>query len=87
MQLGAAWQSPTKKLMEKSTQETSEVEVHRTILQGMAVHLQKLQGEVFDLQQAFEGLMQFLQEQTADVTEESANEGGSPAVPETGRGE
>ena len=75
--------------MAESTQETNKLKVqldflndelvaHRTILQGMAVHLQKLQGEVFDLQQAFEGLMAFLRE---EVKEESADEDGSPMEP------
>jgi len=57
--------------------EAGELQVHRTILQGMAVHLQKLQAEVFDLQQTTAGIIDWI-----EGLQQEAPEPEAPAAPE-----
>lgn len=64
--------------MEKSIQE--EVAVHRQILQGMALHLQQLSGEMYQMKDAIEQLISVL-------SREEPSEAGSSAVPETSSSE
>lgn len=80
--------------MEKSIQEIesaatpnsleAELLQHRQILQGMAVHLQSLEGRLFELSSRVEELVEWL---ASLSQEEASSEGGSPAVPETDRSE
>lgn len=82
--------------MEKLTQETSpnledlfaEIRQHRTILQGMAVHLQSLEGKNYELATQLSELVDWLTQMTQTQEEkEASDEAGSSTVPETGRSE
>jgi hypothetical protein len=57
---------------------------HRQILQGMAVHLQSLEGRLYELSSRVEELVEWL---ASLSSEEVPSEAGSSPVPETDRSE